>query len=136
MSYVVSYYNLLLMSWYKMMKPFWMIPKLFIKKIVRHSCFSSRRWLFLSGGIWDKYCSNTRDILTTVCAWLWVWWNNGSSRNIWAVGPNLNILDNSILIVDKKLFLYLGWLGTTRVLHQKPPNFEAFRSWLDFFTIY
>ena len=47
----------------------------------------------------------------------------------WAVGPNLNIIDNSILIVDNEnLFTYLGWLVISRVIHQKPPNFEVFWS--------
>ena len=48
---------------------------------------------------------------------------------VWAVVPNLNILDNSILIVDNKyLFAYLGWLGNSTVIHKKPPNFEVSRS--------
>ena len=75
--------------------------------------------------------------LTTLCAWLSVWRNNVRSGRIWSMGPNLNILDNRILIVDNKnIFTYLVWLGISRAIYQKPPIFEVFRSWLDFFPIH
>ena len=36
-------------------------------------------------------------------------------------GPNLNILENIILIVDNKnVFTYLGWLVISTVIHKKP----------------
>ena len=47
----------------------------------------------------------------------------------WAVGPNLNILHNIILIVDNEnVFNYLSWLGISRVIRQKVPNVEIFQS--------
>ena len=63
------------------------------------------------------------------CARLRVCQNNASLGEIWAVGPNLDLLDNIILIVDNKnVFTYLGWLGISRVINQKPPNVEDFSS--------
>ena len=43
------------------------------------------------------------------------------NENFGAIGPNLKILYNSILIVDKENALtYLGWLGISGVISKKP----------------
>ena len=61
---------------------------------------------------------------------------NASLGEISVVSPNLNILENKILIVDNKnIFIYLSWLGISRIINKKPPNFEVLWSWLEFFSI-
>ena len=56
--------------------------------------------------------------------------------SIWAYGPNFNKLDNIFLIEDNEnVSTYLGWLGISIVIHQKPLNLEAFWSWHIFFPI-
>ena len=81
----------------------------------------------------DNKRSDPIGFLTTPCDWLRVCWNNVSFGQIWALVPNFNIPNNSILIVDKFLFTYLGWLGISRLIHPKPPNYEVFRSGISFF---
>ena len=75
---------------------------------------------------------NTKGILTTSCGKLRVWWNNASSGQIWDVGPNLNILDNSILIVDNKnVFTFMGGLDINIISNKNPPKFQGFKLWLE-----
>ena len=48
----------------------------------------------------------------------------------------MNILDNSILIVDKKyIFTHLGLLVISIVIPHKQPNLEVSWLWLEFFLI-
>ena len=57
-----------------------------------------------------------------------------SSGKFWAGIPNLNIQDNILFIADNEnVFNHLSWLGYIRVICQKPPNLEVFRSCLEFF---
>ena len=50
-----------------------------------------------------------------------------SLEQIWDVVPNLNILDNSIFVVNKEnLFTYLGWLVISRFIHRKTHLFVGF----------
>ena len=90
-----------------------------------------------SGDLWDNKRRESRFLpYYLVCTTTSVWWNNLSSGEIWDIGQNLNILYSSILIVDNKnVFTYLDWLDISRVINWKPPNFEVFRLWLDFFPI-
>ena len=70
-------------------------------------------WIFLfiyqlTYGINER--SDPRGIFNTSCAQVRMWWNNVSLGRIWDIGPNFNILDNRILIVDKKMYSLI-WVG-------------------------